>query len=836
MKYAPSSHFTWQALNLQENLLQGFQNNIFDTISYGRCLKKNHRFADPNGNWYKKIKDLLYSIVPDLNMNKRSLLKLLFIFGLVFLLMNSHTFAQKGTIRGFIYEKETGEPVIFTNVYLYKTTYGAATDVNGFYLISKIPSGDYDLIVSCLGYDTLRIPVSIMADQLISKNLFLEKASVQLEAVKISAERQAARIETKTSVIKITPKQINQLPSIGGQPDLAQYLQVLPGVIFTGDQGGQLYIRGGSPIQNKVLLDGMIIYKPFHSIGLFSVFDTDILRNADVYTGGFGAEFGDRISSVMDITTKDGNKRRYGGKVGASTFGAKVMLEGPIVKQRDPGKGCASFVFSMKNSYLKQSSKIFYNYVNENGLPFNYLDTYGKISIHGANGSKVNFFGFHFNDEVKQYQSIADYSWQSSGGGMTFLVIPGKSPVLLEGHVAYSEYKIKMEDDIFPTRESEVNGFSMGMNFSYFLGKDELKYGLELMGFKTDMFYVKTANTVIDPSAEFTTELGMFVKYKKIFGKFIIEPGFRLQWYATLSNISPEPRLAMKYNVTDNFRIKLAGGLYSQNFVSGTSDMDVVNLFYAFISGILDHPETFDGKEIKQEYQKAQHIILGTEFDAGQRITINVEAYYKNFPQLFNINRNKIYNSDPNFIVEKGNAEGIDFALKYDWNNIYLWAVYSFAFVNRYYENDEGEMKHYYPHYDRRHNINLVASYRFGGNLNWEASARWNFGSGFPFTETQGFYEKIPFTGGISTNYTTVNGYIGYIPAELNKGRLPSYHRLDLDLKRKFFLSEHTTLDINVSVTNVYDRKNIFYINRFEQDKIIYQLPVMPSIGVNLAF
>jgi len=109
--------------------------------------------------------------------------------------------------------------------------------------------------------------------------------------------------------VKITPKDIGQIPSIGGQPDLAQYLQVMPGVVFTGDQGGELYIRGGSPIQNKVLLDGVTIYKAFHSIGLFSVFETDIIRNADIYTGGFGAEYGGRISSVMDITTRDGNSR-----------------------------------------------------------------------------------------------------------------------------------------------------------------------------------------------------------------------------------------------------------------------------------------------------------------------------------------------------------------------------------------------------------------------------------------------------------------------------------------------------------------------------------------------
>ena len=259
------------------------------------------------------------------------------IYRLIFLLLflpviltplTSH--AQTGTIRGFVYESETGEPVIFTNVYLNKTSIGAATDVNGYFAITKIPPGSYTLVISYMGFDTLHLPIVIKANELISKKLFLKKSAFELGEVNVSAAREDKKVETQISIIKITPKEIQQIPSIGGQPDLAQFLQVLPGVIFTGDQGGQLYIRGGPPVENKVLLDGMTIYNPFHSIGLFSVFDVDILKNVDVYTGGFGSEYGGRISSVMDITTRDGNKKRISGKLDASTFGGKILLEGPI--------------------------------------------------------------------------------------------------------------------------------------------------------------------------------------------------------------------------------------------------------------------------------------------------------------------------------------------------------------------------------------------------------------------------------------------------------------------------------------------------------------------------
>lgn len=753
--------------------------------------------------------------------------------------------AQDGIIRGFVYEQETGEPVIFTNVYLHRTSHGAATDVNGYFAISRIPEGTYTLMVTNLGYDTVRESVTIKKGTVLSKKLFLKKAAFTLQEVQITAEQQEARNDTRTSVIKITPKQISRIPTIGGQPDLAQYLQVLPGVVFTGDQGGQLYIRGGSPIQNKVILDGMVIYNPFHSIGLFSVFDTDILRNADIFTGGFNSEYGGRISSVMDLTTRDGNKKRLSGKAGLSTFGGKLMLEGPLVKQKDDGKGSISFILTAKNSYLKESSKIFYEYIDSTGLPFNYTDLYGKISFNGSNGSKVNLYGFNFNDQV-DYTNLASYEWKSSGAGANFVVIPGNNAVLLEGNFAYSGYKIDMLEQSQPSRSSLINGFNMGLAFTYFLGKDEIKYGIEMLGFKTEFNYTNSVGLKYEQT-ENTTELAGYVKYKMTRGKLLFEPGFRIQYYASLSNFSPEPRLAMKYNITDHIRLKMAAGLYSQNLISANSDRDVVNLFYGFLSGQDNLQEKYKGKEVKHKLQKSQHIIAGVEFDPFPYSTVNVEGYYKNFSQLTNMNRNKIYNDiDPysnpsspdykidyyrkDFIIENGNANGVDVSFKYDRRKIYFWAVYSLAYVNR-----SDEMIDYAPHYDRRHNVNLVTSYRFGSELSWEVNVRWNFGSGFPFTQNQGLYEKLYFQNGVYTDYTTENGQLGIQYAGLNESRLPTYHRLDLSLMKRFHIGEHSLLEANLSVTNVYDRDNIFYVNRITSEKI-YQLPVMPSFGLTMSF
>lgn len=767
---------------------------------------------------------------------------LLFVFTA---LISSNIVAQEGVVRGFIYEEESGEPAMFCNASLDGTTFGASTDVNGYFVISKIDPGNYTLIITYLGYDTITENIHIKPDDIISKNYFLKKSSVKLETITISAERAAARTETKTSVVKITPKEIKQIPSVGGQADFAQYLQVIPGVVFTGDQGGQFYIRGGSPIQNKVMLDGMTLYNPFHSIGLFSVFETDLIRSADVYTGGFNAEYGGRLSSVMDITIKDGNKKRYSGVIGASTFGARAVLEGPIVKQKSADKGSASFVFSFKNSYLSESSKLFYEYIDEDGLPFDFTDLYGKITLSGANGSKVSFFGFSYNDKVNNYKAISDFGWKSAGGGANFVIIPGRSPVLIDGIIAYSQYQSSINSSALNERSSFIGGFNAGFNFTYFLGKDELKFGFELEGYRTEYKFQNFLGTEIDQT-ENTTQLGLFAKYKAVFGKFIVEPGLRVQVYASLSEVSPEPRLSFKYNATDWFRVKFAAGMYTQNLIAASSDRDVVNLFYGFLSGPSNLPATFDGEDVKSKLQKSNHIVLGTEFDLSRRLTMNVEGYYKHFPQLTNINRFKIYSEDnpppgatdvetKDFILEKGNAYGMDVVFKYDYKKIYVWLVYSLGFVNREYEAASGEMIEYTPHYDRRHNVNFVFSYITGKKKQWEFGARWNLGTGFPFTPIQGFYEYLPLEGGINSDYVSENGQMGVIYGDLYSNRLPVYHRLDVDIKKNFFFSANTKMVVDVSVTNVYNRENIFYVDIVTGEKV-YQLPFMPSLGLSLYF
>lgn len=763
---------------------------------------------------------------------------------LLFVALSSLAIAQN-TIKGFVYDNDSGEPIPFANVVLKGTNYGVATDINGFFSINKIPDGKYTLTLRYVGFEEYAEEITLSGKQVVSRKINLKVASQQLKEVKIKGNREERKIETTVSVEKISPKQIQQMPSIGGQADLAQYLQVLPGVTFTGDQGGQLYIRGGSMIQNKTLLDGMAVYNPFHSIGLFSVFETDVILSADIYTGGFGAEYGGRLSSIMDITTRDGNKRHHTGKIGITTLGANLILEGPLKKETPESKSTITYLVTAKNSYLSQSSGLFYSYM-DSGLPYDFMDLYGKLTMQSENGSKVSLFGFNYTDEVKNYQSIANYDWYNYGGGANFSAVTG-SNAIMEGNFAYSDYKITLEDESNYPKSSRINGFTFGLHMTYFIGKNKLKYGVDLEGFGTNYEFYNSFGRHFKQT-ENTSEMSAFVTYNIKAGKWLIDPGFRLIYYASVAEVSPEPRLAIKYNATDKLRFKLASGLYSQNFLDAKSDNDVVNLFTGFLTGSenLGVSSTFGGEEVTSFIQKAQHIILGVEYDINDYLQLNIEPYFKNFSQLINMNRNKMFDNLPeyqeggayetpeylrtDFIIEKGKAYGVDFSLKYSYDKIYLWVAYSLGYIER---TSEAEGA-YNPHYDRRHNINTLATYTAGDSREWEFSARWNFGSGFPYTMTKGIYELLPFYD-INTDYGTGNGEIGIYYSALNQGRLPYYHRFDISAKRKFSLGRRSILEVNASITNVYNRENMFYFNRLTFERVD-QMPIMPSLGMTLTF
>ena len=231
-----------------------------------------------------------------------------------------------------------------------------------------------------------------------------------------------------------------------------------------------------------------------------------------------------------------------------------------------------------------------------------------------------------------------------------------------------------------------------------------------------------------------------------------------MQYYSSLAKFRPEPRIGLKYKASERLRLKAAAGIYSQNVIGANSDRDVVNLFYGFLSGPSNLQSDFvnpngEVTEVTHSLQTANHLVGGFEFDITEKLNLNVEGYLKHFTQLTNMNRNKIFDVADgsadvpelfymDYIVESGIAKGVDVVLEYEENGTYLWLVYGYGDVDRW----DG-IQWYDPVFDRRHNVNFVASQDFGKEDQWKISSRWALGSGLPFTQSQGYYQAQSLGG-----------------------------------------------------------------------------------------
>lgn len=760
------------------------------------------------------------------------------------------------TLRGRVVDTD-GQPLAGAAVTIPSIRLGAYTNDNGIYSIDDIPSGIYDVKAYYVGYDTTILRLDLPSSGVVTEAFVLEERIVTTDEVTITSNRTGKidKTEVTTGVTPITAQEIKLLPSVGGA-DLAQYLQVLPGVVFTGDQGGQLYIRGGTPIQNMTLMDGMILYSPFHSIGLFSVFDPDYIRSVDVYSAGFDGSYGGRISSVIDVKTRSGSLSRTKGKLNINPFSAAALLEGPL-KSNGRGGGI-SYLVSARQNYINQTSPRVYPYIGDSlGLPYQFQDFYGKLTASdGLNTASI--FGFLHTDDVL-FEFPANISWDSYGGGAEFQLLPAEAGAIIRGNFAWSRYEtsLRSQSERFP-RRSFIQGFNGQLSVGYiFNSVDEFNFGMQFLGFETDYVFTNSFGFVTGQTSN-NTEAAVFFRYKKVFNekrpngetfqRAVLEPSVRFHYYNNQTRPQFEPRLRGKLNF-DGLSFSLATGLYSQNLMAAVSDRDVVNLFQGFLSA----PTQIANRQQRTTLQTSWHLLLGMEAELVENLSSSVEAWYKGFTQLTNINRDKVFPDDPDFITETGYARGIDLILKYQTPVYYFYGTYSLAQVRRQDRLDQVEPRDYPPVFDRRHTVNFLGAMKFGRfeafapggrairpkfeEPRWEFSIRWTLGSGFPFTQTQGYFEKLDFReDGAQSPIASQNGNLGLILAdELNGGRLPYYHRLDMSARRRFVINNAILIELNATLINAYDRQNIFFFDRVRFEEV-YQLPVLPSLGATLKF
>jgi hypothetical protein len=732
-----------------------------------------------------------------------SILFYVFLFGFIFSPKEIYS-QQTGDLRGFVTDSTNGEALVFCNVFLKEISTGASTNARGLYLIKSIPSGkEYEVTISYVGYKTKTINVYVNPTGITELNVQLIPLSIELQTIEKVGERVVRDNQIDISLDKISVRQVEVLPK-GVETDIFRTLQYIPGVSTTGDVTAKYYVRGGSGDQNQVLLNGVEIYNPFHSLGLFSVVEPDIINSLEFYKGGYSAEYAGRISSVMNIISKDGNKNRIGFTGGVSFLTAKGLLEGPIPN--------GSFIISGRKSY---NTEVLKNFFNDQTVPIDFYDLSFKATYSSSdifNNAKFSVFGYFTNDKVDYNNPLREeFSWQNNLVGFEWLQVYD-IPLFSRLGISLSTF----EGEVIPNlsslkpRFNSLDDFTITFDMNYvYDNRDEIGLGLKLKTVNSEFSQVNFIG--LESNIEdFAGNISVYGKYKFMRWKnFGLDAGVRVNLTGLTESGSGtiEPRVSLTYRFIPSMALKAAWGIYLQELLTVSDEDEIISIFEPWI--------------ITPDYlnaAKSIQYIAGLDIDITNQTIFSVEGYYKILQNIPIVNDQKFAKSDPDLISGSGESYGWEFLLDYSVEPFNVTTSYTLSWAYR-----QREDWVYYPKYDTRHSVNLILEINIGSG--WTASGAWNYSSGYPFTQMIGFYDKFFYNFG---NPGEIGGsefqQYTYLD-DKNLGRLPSYHRMDLSILKRIELSI-MNMELGVSVINLYDRQNIFYFNR-DTGETVNMLPFL---------
>ncbi len=713
---------------------------------------------------------------------------------------------QLATILGVVTDAEDGQPLQGVNVALQSEDgelSGTATQDGGQYVLSRIQPGTYYLAVTFIGYSDHRDTLNINFGDRLTINVGLQGDTEELDGVTVESNRGTSGAQSNAGYESVRAAKINRIPVAGLSADLVNYLTSIPGVVTTGDRGGQLFVRGGTPSQNLFLVDGMRVLQPVHIVGLFSSFPADIIAYTDVYAGGFGAQFGGRTASVFDVHTRNGNKRRIDGAASIAPFIASGRLEIPVLTDR------ASVMASFRRSLIDRVAPD----IAGQELPFKFGDTFAKFHAFVSPTSHVAFTALKSFDEGNLAGDAGlegRVAWENEAYGGQFFYLSPSFPVLTQVSISTTRFAIHTGAEDDPRQRSLTEGFDGKIGFGYLLGSAEIHFGI--FGQSTRFDY-RLSRRFIDRKEEFITEGGAFIQTTLRSGQDTeVNIGYRLHSFPSRGQTFGEPRFRFSYSPDDlPVSINGAAGIYHQTIVALTDDRVVSNVFTAWAPS----PPA-------RKVPTATHLILGVSGTLRPGLTASAEAYSlanKNigFPPL-----GLPFDTDTILDNVRGTSRGLDLRLEYAANNWFVSSSYGLGTVK--YSGASGEFS---PPHDRRHQGGLLVGTVFKG---FKANAHWVFGSGLPFTPINGFYSEIDVSSqGVDA---ARGGRTAVYFDESFSDRLPAFHRLDITVDYSIKLP-YSRLTAQVGAINVYNQNNLFDFDYLTLSRID-QLPFIPSIGMRL--
>lgn len=738
--------------------------------------------------------------------------------------------AQVATVSGFVSDRSDGQPLELVNVVLLdqgELVKGTVTDLDGLYLLTRIQPGRYVVRATFIGYQAFADTLVVDAGESRTVNIALTPTDARLDEVVVQTERESGAARVTAGQQTIRPADVELIPAPDVSGDLAGYLTTLPGIVTTGDRGGQLFIRGGEPSQNLVQIDGMMLYQPFHILGFYSAFPSDILSRADVYAGGYGARYGERISSVIDVWTRTGNKRRLGGAASISPFVGTLLLEGPLVPNS------VSFLISARQSLIEEGAEPLLN----ERMPFRFSDVFGKVHADISTRGRLSVSGIKTHDrgtlvEEGHDRPAEEVRWSNTAAGLRYLHLPTFLPVSADLRITHSRLETELGAAGQPARTSFIANTMISLDGT-FVGERtsaEAGFALRFISSETELGG-QFQNTEFKGVG--IDHIALFLEPEYRIGTFRLRPGLRAQWFAIRVDPYLEPRLRVVWDL-GRHEISGAAGYYAQEIIGLSDRRDAASVFTAWTNIPKQNPGQPD--VLAENIPAATHAILGYRTNPTDWLEVSVEGFYKWLDNLFVSE----WTAFPRFTTRlqpaTGRAYGFDTRLEVR-RPPFFYGYVNYGYSNTRYEARQASLLLWYgeetlgfrPPHDRRHQVNALLSTSF---YDFDLSLRWTFGSGLPFSRALGFDGFVLIDDVVDVSRAPYTRRVIY--ERPYNAVLPTYHRLDVSLDRTFTLGP---ADVTVlgSVINVYDRRNLFYLDVFTLQRVD-QLPIVPSLGIKVAF
>ncbi|NOR44941.1 MAG: TonB-dependent receptor plug domain-containing protein [Candidatus Delongbacteria bacterium] len=744
---------------------------------------------------------------------------------IILLLLTILYITYSATISGFIRDASDGEAIDEVNVYLEGTKLGAASNVNGYFVISKIPSGNFTLTVRAMGYEVFSEKFSLLNYQSIKREIKLKVAEIEMDVIEISVDADEAADEVmniRSGQLKLKPRSIKTSTTFI-QPDLFRAIQTLPGVVSVSDYSTGLYVRGGNNDHNLILYDEIPVYNPSHLFGVFSTFITDALRDSKLIKSAYPAEYGGRLGAVLDIRSRDGNREKYEGNLSLSLFATEAVVTCPAFN--------GGFLLAARRSHIDPILSM----LGDDYPTYYFWDGQGQLYQDFGVDDRVIFSTYMGSDQLYFDAFNMDLGWGNDTYALRWRHIFSPK-VFSVFKLSYSKFSIDMEGFDAFEYVNEVNDISFKNTYEYFVtNQNKIKAGFEVQKFGTMFEQIVADNTLMDINSEsYITSL--FIESSNSWNSvFTFKPGIRLNYNDDLMEghkFLVSPRLSLKYMLDVNNSLTLSGGRYYQYlFTVQAEDQSISFVDNWFVIDDTVEPGTSDSFSLGWEL---------TEKIMGNDIKFTVEGYYKYMQNLQNWKEDRATRDDvieemivdSNFVNSNAIAYGIEFMAEKQVGKFNGNISYTYGKVEKSTDDSKVEDSTFDAYWDVPHSFKSSLNYHVNKKLSFGTTITYT--SGKPYTENIGYYTEVLESG---------EEVINAIKGDHNAQRYPDYFRWDVSGNYTWFYKNGTKLLLNVSVLNLTNRENIeSYIYKENQDTHVMErdvfpmLPILPSIRLNYSF